>query len=137
MAIRDVTRYLAMGIAAGAIAVAAQPALALDGAGSLEGVVKNAAGQPVTGAFVRLKNADKRLTFMTAIKAAAVQQRLMVAALSCDAAQLYNRFVTSYQRELQASDRALQNFFRRLNGKTGTEDYHAFKTRLANASSMA
>jgi|SwirhirootsSR2_FD_contig_61_3352836_length_1821_multi_5_in_0_out_0_1 streptogramin lyase len=64
MAIRDVTRYLAMGIAAGAIAVAAQPALALDGAGSLEGVVKNAAGQPVTGAFVRLKNADKRLTFM-------------------------------------------------------------------------
>jgi hypothetical protein len=73
---------------------------------------------------------------MTAIKAAAVQQRLMVAALSCDAAQLYNRFVTSYQRELQASDRALQNFFRRLNGKTGTEDYHAFKTRLANASSM-
>lgn len=73
---------------------------------------------------------------MTAIKAAAVQQRLMVAALSCDAAQLYNRFVTSYQRELQASDRALQNFFRRLNGRTGTEDYHAFKTRLANASSM-
>ena len=73
---------------------------------------------------------------MTAIKAAAVQQRLMVAALSCDSVQLYNKFVTSYQKELQASDRALQNFFRRLNGRTGTEDYHAFKTRLANASSM-
>ena len=73
---------------------------------------------------------------MTAIKAAAVQQRLMVAALSCDAVQLYNKFVTSYQKDLQASDRALQNFFRRLNGRTGTEDYHAFKTRLANASSM-
>jgi len=27
-------------------------------------MVKNAAGQPVSGAFVRLKNADKRLTFM-------------------------------------------------------------------------
>jgi hypothetical protein len=50
--------------------------------------------------------------------------------------QLYNKFVTSYQKELQASDRALENFFRRLNGRTGTEDYHAFKTRLANASSM-
>jgi hypothetical protein len=73
---------------------------------------------------------------MSAVKAAAVQQRLMVAALSCDAIQLYNRFVTSYQKELQASDRTLENFFRRLNGRTGTEDYHAFKTRLANASSM-
>jgi hypothetical protein len=73
---------------------------------------------------------------MTAIKAAAVQQKLMVAALSCNAIQLYNKFVTSYQKELQNSDRALQNFFRRLNGKTGTEDYHAFKTRLANTSSL-
>ena len=73
---------------------------------------------------------------VSAVKTAAIQQRLMVAALSCDAAQLYNRFVSAYQKDLQASDRALQNFFRRLNGKTGTEDYHAFKTRLANASSM-
>jgi hypothetical protein len=73
---------------------------------------------------------------MTAIKTAAIQQRLMVAALSCDAAQLYNNFVRSYQKDLQASDRALQNFFRRLNGRNGEENYHAFKTRLANASSM-
>jgi len=73
---------------------------------------------------------------MTAIKAAAVQQKLMVAALSCNAVQLYNNFVIAYRKELQASDRALQNFFRRLNGATGTEDYHAFKTRLANTSSM-
>jgi len=73
---------------------------------------------------------------MSAIKAAAVQQKLMVAALSCNAIQLYNKFVTSYQKELQNSDQALQNFFRRLNGKTGTADYHAFKTRLANTSSL-
>jgi hypothetical protein len=73
---------------------------------------------------------------LTAVKAAAVQQQLMVAALSCNAVQLYNNFVTGYQKELQASDRALQNFFRRLNGNSGTEQYHAFKTRLANASSM-
>jgi hypothetical protein len=73
---------------------------------------------------------------MSAIKTAALQQKLMVAALSCDAAQLYNRFVSVYQKDLQASDRALQNFFRRMNGRTGTEDYHAFKTRMANASSM-
>jgi hypothetical protein len=73
---------------------------------------------------------------MVAVKAAAVQQRLMVAALSCDAIQLYNKFVGAYQRELQASDRALQRLFRRLNGRGGIANYHAFKTRLANASSM-
>jgi hypothetical protein len=72
----------------------------------------------------------------SAVKTAAMQQRLMVAALSCDAIQLYNKFVTSYQKELQASDRTLENFFRRLNGRSGTEDFHAFKTKLANASSM-
>jgi len=73
---------------------------------------------------------------MSAVKTAAIQQRLMVAALSCHAVEAYNKFVTSYQKDLQASDKALQNFFRRLNGQTGTSDYHAFKTKLANASSM-
>ena len=66
-----------------------------------------------------------------------MQQRLMVAALSCGETQSYNNFVRAYQKELQASDRALQNYFRRVNGKTGTADYHAYKTRLANSSSMA
>lgn len=66
-----------------------------------------------------------------------MQQRLMVAALSCGEAQSYNNFVRSYQAELQASDKNLQTYFRRVNGKTGTADYHAYKTRLANSSSMA
>jgi hypothetical protein len=73
---------------------------------------------------------------MSAMKTAAVQQRLMVAALSCDATPAYNHWVQSYQKELQTSDHNLQAFFIRMHGKTGTEDYHAFKTRLANASSM-
>ena len=64
MALRDISRNLAMGIAAGAVMLCVQPVMALDNAGSVEGVVKNAAGQPVAGAFVRLKNAEKRLTFM-------------------------------------------------------------------------
>jgi len=71
-----------------------------------------------------------------ALRAAAVQQRLMVAAFSCQAVDRYNRFVLAYRKDLQASDLALQKFFRRLNGQTGTADYHSFKTRLANASSM-
>jgi len=64
MTITHLTRTLAIGVAASALFICAQSAMALDNAGSLQGVVKNAAGQPVTGAFVRLKNADKRLTFM-------------------------------------------------------------------------
>jgi phosphate-selective porin len=74
---------------------------------------------------------------INALKTAAMQQRLMVAALSCGESQSYNTFVRSYQKELQASDKELQTYFRRVNGKTGTADYHAYKTRLANTSSMA
>ena len=73
---------------------------------------------------------------MFAVRAAAVQQRLMVAAFSCHAIDSYNKFVTTYQKDLQVSDRALQNFFLRLNDKTGIADYHSFKTRLANTSSI-
>lgn len=74
---------------------------------------------------------------MAAVRTAAVQQRLMVAALTCHATPSYNKFVVSYQKDLQASDRQLENFFRRLHGPRGTAEYHAFKTKLANESSMA
>jgi hypothetical protein len=69
-----------------------------------------------------------------ALRAAAVQQRLMVAALSCQAVDRYNKFVTAFRNDLQVSDVALQRFFQRLNGRTGGADYHTFKTRLANTS---
>lgn len=73
---------------------------------------------------------------MTALQVAAVQQELMVAALSCNAISLYNRFVMSYQRDLRTSDEALKAFFLHMNPKDGLADYHAFKTRLANRSSL-
>jgi hypothetical protein len=72
---------------------------------------------------------------VTAMQAAAVQQQLMVAGLSCEAVQLYNSFVTAYQPELYAADRALLKFFKRLKARGGEADYHAFKTRMANMSS--
>lgn len=37
---------------------------AADGGGRLQGVVKDMAGAPVAGAFVKMKNAERRLTFM-------------------------------------------------------------------------
>ena len=73
---------------------------------------------------------------MFAIRAAAVQQRLMVAALSCRATNLYQQFVGNYRKSLIDSDTALQNFFLRLNAQTGTADFHAFKTHLANAAAI-
>src|SRR5208337_4931748 len=56
-------RSLAAGIATGALIFAAQPVLAADG-GTVTGVISDASGKPVAGAFVKLKNDQKRLTFM-------------------------------------------------------------------------
>jgi Carboxypeptidase regulatory-like domain len=55
-------RSLALGTAVLLIAVPA--ARAADERGSVQGVVNDASGKPVAGAFVKLKNADRRLTFM-------------------------------------------------------------------------
>jgi hypothetical protein len=72
-----------------------------------------------------------------ALKTAALQQELMVAALSCDDAGAYNRFVISHQRELQDSDATLLNYFQRASQRTGTENYSTYKTALANDFSLA
>jgi hypothetical protein len=70
-----------------------------------------------------------------ALKTAAMQQELMVAALYCNAVSQYNHFVVSYQRELQASDAALLRFFQ--HGHGGASAYHAYKTGLANDFSLS
>jgi virginiamycin B lyase len=44
--------------------VGPSPGAAQDRAGILQGVVKDAKGAPVAGAFVKMKNAERRLTFM-------------------------------------------------------------------------
>ena len=61
MTLKSLTRFFAAGVAFGAMAVAAQAA---DEQGVVQGVVNNAAGQPVTGALVKLINAERHLTFM-------------------------------------------------------------------------
>ncbi|HTT99201.1 MAG TPA: hypothetical protein VMF58_14215 [Rhizomicrobium sp.] len=70
-----------------------------------------------------------------ALKTAAMQQELMVAALYCNDVGLYNRFVVSYQRDLQDSDAALLSFF--VHGHGGATAYHAYKTNLANDFSLS
>lgn len=69
-----------------------------------------------------------------ALKAAAIQQRLMVAALTCHQTRLYNRFVISYRTDLRHSDTELKHYFAHRGGMSA---YHAYKTKLANDASLA
>ncbi|HUO92262.1 MAG TPA: hypothetical protein VMU22_05030 [Rhizomicrobium sp.] len=73
---------------------------------------------------------------VTAIQAAAIQQQLMVAALTCNQVEHFNAFQVSYGKELRRSDASLERMFRRLYAGRGEAEYHAFKTRLANDSSI-
>ena len=70
-----------------------------------------------------------------ALKTAAMQQELMVAALYCNDVGLYNRFVVSYQHELQDEDATLLTYFQ--HGHGGSSAYHAYKTALANDFSLS
>jgi hypothetical protein len=74
---------------------------------------------------------------MAAVQAAAVQQELMVAALTCNEVSRFNAFQTGFGPDLRLSDARLAQMFRRLYGpRRGEAAYHAFKTKLANDSSM-
>ncbi|HEX4158439.1 MAG TPA: hypothetical protein VHY79_08175 [Rhizomicrobium sp.] len=74
---------------------------------------------------------------VTAIQAAMIQQELMVAALTCNEVEHFNAFQTNFGPELRTSDAKLARMFMRLYGaRRGEAEYHAFKTRLANHSSM-
>jgi hypothetical protein len=73
-----------------------------------------------------------------ALKTAAMQQEMMVAALYCNDVKPYNHFVLSHQRELQSSDATLMSYFKRADGpRKGETAYHAYKTGLANDFSLA
>ena len=74
---------------------------------------------------------------VTAIQAAAIQQQLMVAALTCNQIEHFNAFQTSYLQGTAPSDATLEQMFQQaLWRASGEAEYHAFKTRLANDSSM-
>jgi hypothetical protein len=65
-----------------------------------------------------------------ALKTAAVQQELMVAGLTCNASDAYNRFVLADQLQLQKSDADLMAYFRARDGNEA--GYDSYKTKLAN-----
>ncbi|HTQ12965.1 MAG TPA: hypothetical protein VMH86_03745 [Rhizomicrobium sp.] len=97
-------------------------------------VVLAAGGALARGKPVKCANPDE----VTAIQTAAVQQELMVAALTCNEIDHFNAFQTTYGPELRTSDARLEHMFKRIFGAgRGEAQYHAFKTRLANDSSMS
>ncbi len=71
---------------------------------------------------------------IAAFRTAAVQQQLMVAALTCKSVETYNRFVIAYRPELEKSDADLKAYFIRGGSEA---DYDSFKTKLANLSSLS
>ena len=58
----SITRNLFAGGAAAAMLIASLTVASAQNNGVLTGVINDASGQPVTGAFVKLKNDQKRLT---------------------------------------------------------------------------
>jgi hypothetical protein len=69
---------------------------------------------------------------ISAIQVAAVHQELTDAALACGPKEvaLYNRFQTTFNKELRRSDATMLSMFKRLNGNArGNTAYDQFKTR--------
>jgi len=74
---------------------------------------------------------------VTAIQASVIQQQLMVAALTCNQITSFNAFQTGFGTELRGSDGVMEKMFKRIYGTgDGEAAYHAFKTRMANDSSI-
>jgi hypothetical protein len=71
-----------------------------------------------------------------ALRVAALQQEMMVAAFMCHDVAAYNDFVLSHRAALQESDRNLMAFFQRANPQSGFDAYNLYKTELANTSSL-
>ncbi len=72
-----------------------------------------------------------------ALKTAAVQQQLMVAAFMCHDTDAYNRFVRTYQTDLQESDASLKSYFVHRLGRRGEAAYDTYKTKVANLSALS
>jgi hypothetical protein len=97
------------------------------------------AGVLVAGSAMAARSSNKcaKADEVTAIQVAAVQQELMVAALTCDQVTNFNAFQTGFGPELRTSDATLHSMFKRIFGaRQGEAQFHAFKTRMANDSSI-
>lgn len=66
----------------------------------------------------------------------ALQSRLMIAALSCDARSDYNQFVNQYRPHLSFHGNELRQYFRKKHGRSHKRALNSFVTLLANGASQ-
>ncbi len=70
-----------------------------------------------------------------AFDVAALKAKLMITALTCNADEKYNAFVTKYRPELASQDKALNSFFTRANSRRARQQHDDYITQLANSQS--
>ena len=74
---------------------------------------------------------------VAAFRSAAIQQQLMVAALTCNQLDQYNRYVVAYRSELQRSDNELKSYFIRQGSEAAYDTdltdilYHRHRETIA------
>lgn len=78
-----------------------------------------------------------RPTERAAFDVTALKSQLMVTALSCQAQERYNQFVTKYRNDLLKEEHALGSYFGRASSRSARQDHDDYITSLANAQSEA
>lgn len=73
----------------------------------------------------------------TAFQVRALQTELMVAALSCNAHQEYNAFVTRFKSALNKHGHTMNGYFSRAFGQAGEREATRYTTGVANRSALA
>ena len=73
---------------------------------------------------------------MRAFQVAGLKSELMVVAISCQAQDRYNGFISRYKRDLQTDERALHGYFARTAGRSAQRAHDDYITNLANAESQ-
>ena len=70
-----------------------------------------------------------------ALDVTALKTELMVMALTCQADEKYNSFVTKFRPDLVQSDKSLTGFFTRAYGRSAAKQRDDYVTQLANVQS--
>ncbi len=71
----------------------------------------------------------------TAFDVAGLKTQLMVTAITCEASERYNGFVTRYRSDLVAQEKVLTAYFNRNFGRQAQAQHDEYITSLANAQS--
>jgi len=85
--------------------------------------------------YVAEAGACARPADLNAFNVAALKSRLMVTALTCNAREKYNDFVTRYRTDLVRQEKALDGYFGRAYGRNARQQHDQYTTLLANSES--